>query len=53
MLSLGGDVKGVFSRLANGIKAVGDSVKAEDGRDFLGGVIRAKCVSVPEPIHMS
>merc|ERR1711878_65 len=30
----GGDVKGVFSRLANGIKAVGDSVKAEDGRDF-------------------
>ena len=34
MLLLGGDVKGVFSRLANGIKAVGDSVKAEDGRDF-------------------
>merc|ERR1712024_331378 len=30
----GGDVKGVFSRLANGIKAVQDSVKAEDGRDF-------------------
>merc|ERR1712223_2302830 len=30
----GGDVKVVFSRLANGIKAVGDSVKAEDGRDF-------------------
>jgi len=30
----GGDVKGVFSRLAKGIKAVGDSVKAEDGRDF-------------------
>merc|ERR1712066_1195178 len=30
----GGDVKGVFERLAKGIKAVGDSVKAEDGRDF-------------------
>merc|ERR1719327_172347 len=30
----GGDVKGVFSRLAHGIKAVGDSVKAECGKDF-------------------
>jgi len=30
----GGDVKGVFSRLARGIKAVGDSVKAECGKDF-------------------
>merc|ERR1719190_104640 len=30
----GGDVRGVFSRLAGGIKAVQDSVKAEDGRDF-------------------
>merc|ERR1711894_790249 len=30
----GGDVKGVFSRLARGIKDVQDSVKAEDGRDF-------------------
>merc|ERR1711962_1191780 len=30
----GGDVKGVFERLAKGIKAVQDSVKAEDGRDF-------------------
>jgi len=30
----GGDVKGVFSRLARGIKAVGDSVKAESGKDF-------------------
>merc|ERR1712156_1150488 len=31
----GGDVKGVFERLANGIKAVGDSVKAESGKDFI------------------
>merc|ERR1712061_101740 len=30
----GGDVKGVFSRLAKGIKAVQDSVKAESGKDF-------------------
>merc|ERR1719445_2931182 len=30
----GGDVKGVFSRLARGIKAVGDSVKAECGKGF-------------------
>merc|ERR1711971_837327 len=30
----GGDVKGVFERLAKGIKAVGDSVKAESGEDF-------------------
>merc|ERR1719341_2806805 len=30
----GGDVTGVFSRLARGIKAVGDSVKAECGKDF-------------------
>merc|ERR1712036_170601 len=30
----GGDVKGVFGRLARGIKAVGDSVKAESGKDF-------------------
>merc|ERR1712002_542509 len=30
----GGDVKGVFSRLARGIKAVGDSVKKESGKDF-------------------
>merc|ERR1712168_1440724 len=30
----GGDVKGVFERLARGIKAVGDSVKAESGKDF-------------------
>merc|ERR1711954_346413 len=33
-MQMGGDVKGVFSRLARGIKAVQDSVKAEDGRDF-------------------
>merc|ERR1719369_2262844 len=31
----GGDVKGVFDRLARGIKAVGESVKAESGRDFM------------------
>merc|ERR1712086_1059226 len=30
----GGDVKGVFGRLARGIKAVGDSVKKESGKDF-------------------
>merc|ERR1712106_256119 len=30
----GGDVKGVFARLARGIKAVGDSVKAECGKEF-------------------
>merc|ERR1712165_405156 len=33
-MQMGGDVKGVFSRLASGIKAVQDSVKEEDGRDF-------------------
>jgi len=31
----GGDVKGVFDRLARGIKAVGDSIKKESGRDFM------------------
>merc|ERR1711953_1503369 len=30
----GGDAKGVFERLARGIKAVQDSVKAESGKDF-------------------
>merc|ERR1712142_1040778 len=30
----GGDVKGVFERLARGIKADGSSVKAESGKDF-------------------
>merc|ERR1712214_180216 len=30
----GGDVKGVFERLARGIKAVGDSVKKESGKDL-------------------
>merc|ERR1711964_164583 len=30
----GGDVREVFSRLAKGIKAVQDSVKAEAGKDF-------------------
>ena len=32
---LGGDVRGVFDRLARGIKAVGDSVKAESGKKFV------------------
>jgi len=31
----GGDVKGVFSRLARGIEAVGKSVKDASGKDFL------------------
>jgi creatine kinase len=31
----GGDVKGVFERLARGICAVSDSVKAESGKEFL------------------
>jgi len=31
----GGDVRGVFERLARGIKAVGDSVKAESGKEFM------------------
>jgi len=31
----GPDVKGVFERLARGIKAVQDSVKGESGKDFL------------------
>ena len=31
----GGDVKGVFDRLARGIKAVGDSVKAVSSKDFM------------------
>merc|ERR1711887_181848 len=30
----GGDVRGVFERLARGIQAVGDSVKAESGKEF-------------------
>merc|ERR1712046_511182 len=30
-----GDVRAVFDRLARGIKAVGDSVKAESGKDFM------------------
>ena len=30
----GGDVKGVFERLAKGIEAVGDSVKKESGKEF-------------------
>jgi len=30
----GRDIKGVFERLARGIKAVGDSVKAETGKDY-------------------
>merc|ERR1712149_155319 len=31
----GGDVRAVFDRLARGIQAVGDSVKAESGKDFM------------------
>merc|ERR1719430_2323202 len=31
----GGDVKGVFARLVRGIEAVGDSVKADSGKDFM------------------
>ena len=31
----GGDVLGVFKRLANGIKAVGETVKKESGKDFM------------------
>merc|ERR1712168_1772975 len=31
----GGDVRAVFDRLACGIKAVGDSVNAESGKDFM------------------
>merc|ERR1712020_782726 len=34
-MQMGGDVSAVFDRLARGIKAVGDSVKAESGRDFM------------------
>merc|ERR1711970_69876 len=30
----GSNIKGVFERLARGIKAVGDSVKAETGKDY-------------------
>merc|ERR1712142_698902 len=33
-MQMGGDVRGVFARLARGIKAVGDSVKKESGKDF-------------------
>merc|ERR1712106_710459 len=33
-MQMGGDVKGVFERLAKGIKAVGDSVKADIGKDM-------------------
>jgi len=34
-MNKGGDVTGVFSKLARGIKAVGDSVMAESGRSFM------------------
>merc|ERR1712121_568713 len=33
-MQMGGDVKGVFERLARGIKGVQDSVKKESGKDF-------------------
>merc|ERR1711872_664179 len=34
-MQMGGDVRGVFDRLARGINAVGDSVKKESGKDFM------------------
>lgn len=34
-MQMGGDVKGVFERLARGIEAVGNSVKAESGKEFM------------------
>ena len=34
-MQMGGDVKGVFERLARGIQAIGDSVKAESGKEFI------------------
>merc|ERR1712121_370192 len=34
-MQMGGDVRGVFDRLARGIQAVGDGVKAESGKDFM------------------
>merc|ERR1712119_125380 len=34
-MQMGGDVRGVFERLARGIKAVGGSVKAESGKEFM------------------
>jgi protein-arginine kinase len=34
-MEMGGDVKGVFSRLARGIQAVEDSVRKESGREFM------------------
>merc|ERR1712066_710934 len=34
-MQMGGDVRAVFDRLARGINAVGDSVKAESGQDFM------------------
>merc|ERR1719325_529023 len=34
-MQMGGDVRGVFERLARGIKTVQDSVKAESGKDFM------------------
>merc|ERR1712002_823822 len=33
-MEAGSNIKGVFERLARGIKAVGDSVKAETGKDY-------------------
>ena len=35
MIDLGGDVKGVFERLARGIEGVRTSVKDESDKDFL------------------
>jgi len=34
-MQMGGDVRGVFDRLARGINAVGESVKKESGKEFM------------------
>ena len=34
-MQMGGDVQGVFDRLAHGIEAVGDSVISECGNEFM------------------
>ena len=34
-MQMGGDVKGVFDRLARGINAVGESVRKKSGKDFM------------------
>ena len=51
-MEMGGDAKGVFGCLARGIKAVGDSVKAECGKDFAlseqYGLIHSCPIMLPE-----